>query len=170
MSRKDYVALAEALKQAKDKHREILGAGSVLKDAAERIADVLQSDNPRFDRGRFLTACGFGTTPDVCEVAHKFGHRAGVAAGSWIIDGNTDEETATWYLFGIESGDPEVLDSLPSCPLSGEWAGSLLPADVLAEHGIRENDPVSDDVLSAFEDGYSAGVVEEVERAARAIL
>jgi|SRR5581483_5811624 len=170
MSRKDYNALAAALAECKAENREILGAGSVLKSAAERIADVLAADNARFDRGRFLTACGFEATPDVCKLAEESGYRAGVAAGSWVLDGNSTEETARHLLAGIEDGDPEVLDSLPSSPLSGEWAGSLLPADVLAEVGIRENDPVSDDVLSAFEDGYSRGVVDEVVRAARAIL
>ena len=29
------------------------------RDVAEKIASVLQSDNPRFHRSRFLDACGF---------------------------------------------------------------------------------------------------------------
>jgi hypothetical protein len=59
MSRKDYVALAASLHNAKDATREILGSHSVLRYAAENIADVLAIDNPRFDRQRFLTAAGF---------------------------------------------------------------------------------------------------------------
>ena len=32
---------------------------SAVRATAERIADVLASDNPRFHRSRFLDACGF---------------------------------------------------------------------------------------------------------------
>ena len=34
------------------------GYTSGLKWAAESLADALELDNPRFDRERFLTACG----------------------------------------------------------------------------------------------------------------
>lgn len=57
ITRKDYVLLASAIERA---HTESLGSdmkeGSSL--TAERIADALQADNPRFDRARFLNACG----------------------------------------------------------------------------------------------------------------
>ena len=45
LSRKHYVKLAEALRRSKS-----------IADAASMIADFLQEDNPRFDRGRFLAA------------------------------------------------------------------------------------------------------------------
>ena len=59
MSRKDYVALAAAIAKTRDETREILGSHSVLRVAADRIADVLAADNERFDADRFLTAAGF---------------------------------------------------------------------------------------------------------------
>lgn len=51
MSRKDYVKLAETIRTAPiamaDRHH-----------MATSWADVFERDNPRFDRKRFLTACG----------------------------------------------------------------------------------------------------------------
>jgi len=117
-----------------------------------------------------IAAAWLEEADDVCERASEYGCRVGTAAGSWVLDGNSSEETARALLEGIEDGDPMVLDSLPSSPLSGEWADSLTPADVLAELSMDEDDARADDVLSAFEDGYSRGVVDEVARSARAII
>lgn len=64
MTRKDYVALAEALREARVdiQCKEPAEHVSTLKDgvsyAADHIADALAADNPRFDRTRFLKACG----------------------------------------------------------------------------------------------------------------
>lgn len=102
--------------------------------------------------------------------ADSAGYEAGTAAGSWVIDGNTTEETARHLLEGIEDGDPAVLDSLPSSPLSGEWADAPLPRDVLENVGMAEDDPATDDVLTSYEDGFARGVTDEVTRSARAIL
>ena len=49
MSRKDYVAMAEVVRD---------GCQSYAPYLADKLADVFASDNPRFDRGRFLVACG----------------------------------------------------------------------------------------------------------------
>ena len=46
MTRKDYEAIAKALR----------AAGTVT-DAISNIADVMAQDNPRFDRKRFIGAC-----------------------------------------------------------------------------------------------------------------
>ena len=62
MTRKDYIALAAALREvrqiAKEKgtlrQREV--ASYTIWEAVMRIADVLQDDNPRFDRSRFEAA------------------------------------------------------------------------------------------------------------------
>lgn len=59
MTRKDYVAIADALHTVKESTVEILGAYSTVKLCAIKIADKLQDDNERFDRGRFMRACGF---------------------------------------------------------------------------------------------------------------
>jgi hypothetical protein len=104
------------------------------------------------------------------ESARARGLEDGKAAGSWVIDGNTTEHTARAILQGLEEGDPETLDGLPSGPLSGEYADGLLPRDVLGWYGLLEDDAEADDVLRAYEDGWSEGMVDEAERSARAVL
>lgn len=74
MTRKDYQRIAEAIRQSApketapmDRYRSIERRISqrIADDFAERIArrlaDVFAEDNPRFDRERFLSACGFGS-------------------------------------------------------------------------------------------------------------
>lgn len=104
------------------------------------------------------------------EDARTRGAEDGRAAGSWVIDGNTSDQTTRAILQGIEDGDPAVLDAFPSAPLSGEFADGLLPRDVLGWYGMTEDDDAADAILTAYEDGFSSGVVEEVERSARAVL
>ena len=64
MTKKDYVALAIALKAARINHEVKPGSSSELsrlrgtEQAALEIADTLASENPRFNRARFLAACG----------------------------------------------------------------------------------------------------------------
>lgn len=63
MSRKDYTALAEAIRLTVEEARAIgdrtaLGGVRIL---GRRVADVLAADNPRFDRARFLAAAGIDT-------------------------------------------------------------------------------------------------------------
>jgi hypothetical protein len=56
MTRKDYIALANALKDAKpDTFHDPVKIWGI---AVANIADVLKADNSNFDRARFLTACG----------------------------------------------------------------------------------------------------------------
>jgi len=54
MTRKDYVLLANAIAKGID---DANGANGLTAYAIiERIADALASENPRFDRERFITA------------------------------------------------------------------------------------------------------------------
>ena len=61
MTRKDYIAIAAALKAARvtngtnNPNRALYLNG--IANAANRIADAMQADNARFDRARFLAAC-----------------------------------------------------------------------------------------------------------------
>ncbi len=70
MTRKDYIILADALRRTD--WREItatIGARGGLAPlitqgtVAGLIADALAADNPRFDRSRFLAACGVAPAP-----------------------------------------------------------------------------------------------------------
>ena len=59
MTRKDYVLIAEGFKNAFSAFTELSYSerwGMVK--AARSVADTLAADNPRFDRERFLKACG----------------------------------------------------------------------------------------------------------------
>lgn len=72
MTRKDYILIADAIRELlADIEREsapmavcdrtrALMAGEHLgvRHAASRLADQLRQDNPRFDRTRFMAACG----------------------------------------------------------------------------------------------------------------
>lgn len=55
MTRKDYQLISEVFAQFGNicNLEETIGA-----DIARNLADALQADNPRFDRARFLEACG----------------------------------------------------------------------------------------------------------------
>ena len=55
MTRKDYVIIAEVFANFANvcNLEETIGA-----DIARNLADALQADNARFDRARFLDACG----------------------------------------------------------------------------------------------------------------
>jgi len=55
MTRKDYQLIAEVFANF---GKIIVLEETIGIDIALNLADALQADNPRFDRARFLTACG----------------------------------------------------------------------------------------------------------------
>jgi hypothetical protein len=59
MTRKDYVALAEALagEFPVDSGSQLLVRIADWRGIVAAVANVLGKDNPRFDRARFLRAC-----------------------------------------------------------------------------------------------------------------
>ena len=62
MTRKDYCAIAGAIRAAMEHDDwDVLGSTAIpfgVTLAADRIAEVLAANNPRFDRDRFMEACG----------------------------------------------------------------------------------------------------------------
>ena len=68
MTRKDYEKFARALEgmtivgepviYSKQKDAYLAGAKQQVKFIAEEMCSIFAADNPRFDRGRFLKACG----------------------------------------------------------------------------------------------------------------
>ena len=64
MTKKDYVAIAGAIKTARTKQvttgrtQHTIFATWAVDDTAIAIADVLRADNSKFDTTRFLQACG----------------------------------------------------------------------------------------------------------------
>lgn len=107
------------------------------------------------------------TTNDTISVteAHSAGYDRGQDSGSWVIDGNTSEDQAKRLLKGITDGDPKIMDMAPS-PLSGEWAGESIP-ELSDEYGIDLTNEINAD---EFEQGFSEGFWDEVERSAKAVL
>jgi len=64
MTRKHFEAVARAIREEVDSLDEIHTVARVmcrlsLLGVAERLADVFAEESGRFDRDRFLTACGF---------------------------------------------------------------------------------------------------------------
>ncbi len=60
MTKKDYIAIAEAFSiQHHVPTADAVVQSSNLRDVAERLTRYLAADNPRFDRDKFLRACGF---------------------------------------------------------------------------------------------------------------
>lgn len=63
MTKKDYTLIAQSLANLRAKYGQsepslALVFNGICNDHANAIADMLQSDNPRFDRSMFLAACG----------------------------------------------------------------------------------------------------------------
>jgi hypothetical protein len=57
MTRKDYVLIAEALASVRNEYADA-PMRNTHTDCCEAVADALARDNARFDRARFLKACG----------------------------------------------------------------------------------------------------------------
>lgn len=57
MSKKHYIAISNILKERLAANAHGPGYGAI-KSIVEKLADYMKSDNPNFDRSRFLEACG----------------------------------------------------------------------------------------------------------------
>jgi hypothetical protein len=104
------------------------------------------------------------------DEAREMGREAGRAAASWYFDGNTTREHYARVLQGIEDGDPEIMDTIPSAPLSGEWADDPLPGDILRALGVDEYDEQTDNYLNVYADGYEEAALAHIEDSARRML
>lgn len=61
MTRKDYEKIARVMREYKSEansHSDSPWRNTARVELVSRIADMLEQDNPRFDRARFLIACG----------------------------------------------------------------------------------------------------------------
>ncbi len=123
--------------------------------------------------GRYLADTSEEREEEERERMREAGRDAGRAAASWLLNGNSTREAAETLLRGLLELDPMVLDSLPSNPLSGEWADAPSGAEVIAAAGLEldEEDPDRDEeLLDAYSYGYSEGVVFGAEEEARRFL
>jgi hypothetical protein len=58
MTRKDYKAIADVLNEQQKDFSEHDDGRMLLAIIASRLSQYMAQDNPRFDRSKFLTACG----------------------------------------------------------------------------------------------------------------
>jgi hypothetical protein len=73
MTRKDYELIARAFRIANGSIQVAeYDAKTALDLASAILADSLEKTNPRFDRDRFLVACGFLPKCDKCEKRARF--------------------------------------------------------------------------------------------------
>lgn len=109
------------------------------------------------------------------EIGQEHGENAAgywsqVAIGAGIGDVN---ERAARFLIGIDDGDPEIMDALPACDLSGQYADGYtveqLCADVDAPPDDPENQLVlpSNEIADAYTEAFDDAVMREVTRACR---
>ena len=111
--------------------------------------------------------------------AHKMGMEAGLAAASWVTDGNDNRDDFADILEMLDNGDPQVDEYLPQRPdLSGEWADSPTPRslfeditglDAHAESSWNYDgyQAVLEVICEAWEDGVSEVFETECERILR---
>lgn len=62
MTQKQFIAIAAAVKASRDMFgdaEEGTAYDYVLNDVTTRLADVCEGENERFDREKFLAACGY---------------------------------------------------------------------------------------------------------------
>lgn len=68
MTRKDYVLIAEVLKNFKGDQGDVIDRDKMV----YKIADAFALENPRFDRDRFLVACDVLNGCSVCGAKMRY--------------------------------------------------------------------------------------------------
>jgi len=112
------------------------------------------------------------------------GQRAGAGAADWWAQdsvggratGNT-AATARAVLAGIDDGDPAILNALPVCDLSGQWADSPTEADLYTDAAPADA-PGWDDLdtlrrgeaIEAYRDGFDTAAHQRVAEHCRTAL
>lgn len=91
-------------------------------------------------------------TNEIITRAEELGEEAGANVGSWVEFSTPDEAYA--FIRGYENGDDQVLEMCPS-PLSGEFADTPTPLMLLQVLGFNGYDDESDEILTAYENGYT---------------
>jgi hypothetical protein len=149
----------------------------------DKLARLFESHNPRFKPSAFYSAAEVrapwdrksetkeseGRLSSDYEALRDDGYSSGVAAGSWVVDGNTSVETAREILRQLDEGDPAIYDAMPS-PLSGEWADGPTPRDIFERCEIENGEDDESELLDYWQAGYSLGWETEVVRSCRSML
>jgi hypothetical protein len=164
MSRKDYREAARILREA-----EYLSAEARSRLVASFVT-LFADDNPRFSPSKFREACQpERRLSSDFEALRDAGYRAGYAAGSWALDGNSSEDEARSLLRMIDEGDPAW--EVPA-PLSGEWADGWTAERVFAEITLSAPPTEHDEneLLDYWTAGYYQGFEDCAVKDARSML
>jgi hypothetical protein len=108
------------------------------------------------------------------EIIRRRGYQDGRHAGSWMIDGNTSEQTLRTYKKLMDDGDPELMDTLPAPRLGGEFADDPTWEQILKDEGIRYDSEVDSDGRQELEDIYRTafdeGVQDQMSKTIKVVL
>lgn len=129
------------------------------------------------------------------ECAKDDGFQSGQNVASWmdqdLFGGRAKDgkAAARRFLKGIDDGDPEILDMIPSSPLSGEWAGDRTSKDIVCnalslddgEFDIMEDvvcaldmedsfQSMFEQICNVFEESYCNSAQETLVKAAKAAI
>ena len=102
------------------------------------------------------------------EIIERRGTSDGEGAAAWLVDGNTNNPYAVLkrIIDGIEDGDPEIMDKLPSPTYSGEMADEPTWEKILRDEGIAmdtEQDPTGRrDLQDAYDAAFQQGVESKI--------
>ena len=106
-------------------------------------------------------------------LATQMGTERGLAAASWVFDGNTTTETYRRFLEMSDAGDPELYDTFGPVSgwLSGEYAEGPTPAELAHELGLETDTEAgwaeADEACNAYEEAAEEAYWRELERVAR---
>ena len=159
-ARRHYQAVANVLRDARYLDSE--ARSQLVSD----FVGMFGADNERFKPERFRDAA----TSDLSERdrLEARGYRDGHAAATWFAP--KDELTARRILDGLDAGDPEILDELPSPRLGGELADEPTWSNILEDEDCDNSDDGRPELLDAYCYAYSCAVERESVRSCRAML
>ena len=111
------------------------------------------------------------------NLAKREGKTNGRNAASWLANGGMDREHASRFLAGLNEGDPEWMDRVPSCDLSGQWAGGMTVERLMSEIGFYLSGDLPDDdgayadrsqeLADLYEESFNSAAYAETERLCR---
>ena len=99
--------------------------------------------------------------------AERIGADHGRSAGTWVVDGNTSDETKGRILRGIQDGDPEIMDGIRCAPLSGEYAGDYTIGDLAADLDLDDEEwepELQTEIEDAYVNAYVSAFWAQVEK------
>lgn len=107
---------------------------------------------------------------EAIEAARKLGQEHGKGSASWYFDRTDPSDLELIELLGkLEDCDPEIMDTLPASPFSGEWADGYTPKALYADLEIEEGefnwaklDEIADAYLLSYEEAAQASVYKQI--------